>query len=668
MSNPVSRCDFARTPVVSAATIVLLVVLLAMTAPAASAQPPTTPAPAQGAAQPAQRTSPANLVGQVERGCFSCHDVASNVPNGPNRQAMWNMTPEKLYEAITTGPKASHIDVQTEISNDAQKRAAAELITGRAFAGGPDRSVAGMTNKCAASLSLDMSKPKWNGYSPDVENKRFQPADAAKLTAEQVSRLELKWAFAIPGSTSTGQTQPTVVGGAVFMATDNNYIYALDAKSGCVYWSYDAKNLMRGSVVVAPVTGVPGVRYGAYIGDYMGRMVAVNAESGAPLWTVHVDDHPGAKITSAPMLDPSGSKLYVPVASWEEQTGSATRYECCKFQGSVVAVDVKNGKKLWQSYSFAERPHQLNKKNSAGKEMFGPAGGGVWNTPTLDLKRRAVYAGAGNCYTSEWFDTPDFDSVTGHACNSVIAFNMDTGRRLWTSQVLPGDHDEGGCGRLPEERRKNCPGFIQGPGYDTDQITLLDLSGGKSVVLAAEESGRVTAVDPDKRGAKMWWSQSNEVPPANAQIHAPWGGATDGKMFFRGIPYPDGTGALVATDIATGERAWHMPLTKEKNCSPANSATCAPANRAGAIVIPGVVFTGSRDGVMRAYSTADGKVLWEYDTAKDYPDTVNGVRGVGGAIGGPGGVSVADGMVYVTSGYSILGGAPGNVVLAFGPR
>jgi polyvinyl alcohol dehydrogenase (cytochrome) len=640
-----------------------LVVLLALTAAAARAQPP-----AQGTGQATERTSPANLVGQAERGCFSCHDIASNVPNGPNRQALWQMTPEKLYEAITTGPKAEHIKVQTEINNDAQKRAVAELITGRAFGGGADRAAAAMKGRCASPLTLDMTKPQWNGFSPDVENKRMQPAEAARLSAEQVPNLKLKWVFAQPGSTSAGETQPTVVGGAVFTASDNNYIYALDAKTGCVYWSYDAKNLMRGSVIIAPVTGVPDVKYGAYIGDYMGRMIAVNAETGAPLWTIQVDSHPGAKITSAAVLDPAGTKLYVPVASWEEQTGAMARYECCKFQGSVVAVDVKNGKKLWQAYSFAERPHQLNKKNSENKDMYGPAGAGVWNTPTIDVKRKAVYVGSGNCITSEWFDTPDFDSATGHSCNAVIAFDTNTGRRLWATQLLPGDHDEGGCGRGAEERRKNCPGFIQGPGYDTNQITLLDLPGGKSVLLAAEESGRVTAVDPDKRGAKLWWSQTNEISPPPGQVHAPWGGATDGRLFFRGLPYPDGTGALAALNIGTGERSWYVPLTKDKNCAQANSPTCRPANQSGAVAIPGVIFTGSRDGVMRAYSTRDGKILWEFDTATDFPNTVNGAPGKGGAIGGPGGVSVADGMVYVTSGYSILGGAPGNVVLAFGPQ
>ena len=656
--------------------VMLIVAALLVTAASAWAQPPEPgrgrgagggQAPGVGRGQ--ANASPAALVGQVERGCFTCHDIASNVKNGPNRQALWNMTPEKLYEAMTTGPKADHIKVQTEINTEAQKRAAAELITGKPFGGGAERAASAMKNRCTAPLAIDASKPQWNGFSPDVENKRLQTVEAAKLTADQVPNLKLKWAFAMPGSFSAGGTQPTIFGGAVFVASDNNYIYALDAKSGCVYWSYDAKNLMRGSVVIAPVKDVPGVRYGAYIGDYMGRMTAVNAETGASLWTIQVDSHPGAKITSAPVVDPSGTRLYVPVASWEEQTGAISRYECCKFQGSVVAVDVKNGKKVWQSYSFNERPHQLNKTNSAGKEMWGPAGAGIWNTPTIDTKRKALYVGTGNCYTTEWYDSPDFDQSTGFACNAVMAFDMNTGKHLWSTQLLPGDHDEGGCGRNNEERRQNCPGYIQGPGYDVNQTTLLNLPSGKAMVLASEEGGRLTALDPDKRGAKMWWGQANDIPSnPRSEVHAPWGGTTDGQLFFRGWPYPEGTGGVAALKLDNGQRTWYTPLTKENACSDQQSSTCRPGIQGGSIMIPGVVFTGSRDGVMRAYSARDGKIIWQYDTAKDYPDTVNGVAGKGGGIGGPGGTSIADGMVFITSGYAILGGAPGNVVLAFAPQ
>ena len=249
----------------------------------------------------------------------------------------------------------------------------------------------------------------------------------------------------MPGSFSAGHTQPTVVGGAVFTASDNSFVYALDAKTGCVYWSYDVENIARGAVIIGPIEDTPGVRFGAYIGDHMGRVFAFNAETGEHLWTVE-DGHPQAKITGIPVLDPSGERLYVPVASWEEQTGAMVDYECCTFQGSVIAVDVKSGEKIWQTHAFAERPQPLNKKNTAAGSCTDRRGAGIWNTPTLDLKRRAVYAGTGNCNTSEHFDTQDWEGVAGHVCDGVIAFDMDTGRRLWVTQLYSGDRDEGGCG------------------------------------------------------------------------------------------------------------------------------------------------------------------------------------------------------------------------------
>ena len=83
-------------------------------------------------------------------------------------------------------------------------------------------------------------------------------------------------------------------------------------------------------------------------------------------------------------------------------------------------------------------------------------------------------------------------------------------------------------------------------------------------------------------------------------------------------------------------------------------------------VIDGVVFAGGLDGVIRAYDAEDGAIVWSYDTVREY-DTVNGVSGRGGAIDGPGPV-VADGIVYVNSGYSTFSQMPGNVLLAFGVR
>jgi polyvinyl alcohol dehydrogenase (cytochrome) len=77
------------------------------------------------------------------------------------------------------------------------------------------------------------------------------------------------------------------------------------------------------------------------------------------------------------------------------------------------------------------------------------------------------------------------------------------------------------------------------------------------------------------------------------------------------------------------------------------------------------VFSGSLDGHLRAFSTRDGQVIWDVDTVRDY-DAVNGVKGRGGSIDGPGPV-VVGGMLFVNSGYPRFGGMPGNVLLAFAP-
>lgn len=91
--------------------------------------------------------------------------------------------------------------------------------------------------------------------------------------------------------------------------------------------------------------------------------------------------------------------------------------------------------------------------------------------------------------------------------------------------------------------------------------------------------------------------------------------------------------------------------------------SCHPAKTAAISVTPDAVFTGSIDGYVRAHATTDGRVLWEFNTVRDFT-TVNEVKAKGGSISGPG-PTIADGMVFVNSGYfrSYLQG--GNVLLAF---
>ena len=79
--------------------------------------------------------------------------------------------------------------------------------------------------------------------------------------------------------------------------------------------------------------------------------------------------------------------------------------------------------------------------------------------------------------------------------------------------------------------------------------------------------------------------------------------------------------------------------------------------------VSGAVFSGSMDGHIRAFATEDGHLLWDFDTARDFP-TVNGVAAHGGFLDGAGPV-IVDGVLYVNSGYPRFGGMPGNVLLAF---
>jgi polyvinyl alcohol dehydrogenase (cytochrome) len=111
--------------------------------------------------------------------------------------------------------------------------------------------------------------------------------------------------------------------------------------------------------------------------------------------------------------------------------------------------------------------------------------------------------------------------------------------------------------------------------------------------------------------------------------------------------------------VDNGERMWQTP---PPGCG--DRRPCSPAQSAAVTAIPGVVFSGAEDGHLRGYSTANGKILWDFDTAREYK-TVNGAPGRGGAIDVAGPVA-AGGMLFAVSGYPSRGGLPGNVLLAFG--
>jgi polyvinyl alcohol dehydrogenase (cytochrome) len=191
-----------------------------------------------------------------------------------------------------------------------------------------------------------------------------------------------------------------------------------------------------------------------------------------------------------------------------------------------------------------------------------------------------------------------------------------------------------------------------GPDYDFGSSPILKtLPNGASILVAGQKSGVVWGHDPDHQGAVVWkTSTASKAPSASGQIV--WGGTADDRNAYFGL----NTGGLVALQLTNGERRWFAPLTPPVGRKAGQDAAVSG--------IPGVIFSGGWDGHLRALSTANGKVLWDYDTEQEHK-TVNGVAAKGGSIGSAGPV-IAAGMVFVSSGYpGVQGGVGGNLVLAF---
>jgi polyvinyl alcohol dehydrogenase (cytochrome) len=566
------------------------------------------------------------------RSCASCHDGAET-SRAPAPEQLRTRSPESIVDALTGGA----MRYQGLTLTGAERRAVAEFLAGRSLGSG--RAVDPDAGRCASPAPLGdlASHPLWNGWGPTLANTHFQSAGDAGLTAAQLPKLTLAWAFGFPEATSAW-AQPTIAGGRLFVGSQNGTVYALDAKAGCVIWHYEAQGGVRGAVSIGRrTTGAEG-RYGAYFSDQRGYAYAVDADTGKQLWRVLVDEHPLVRLTGSPVLHQG--RLYVPTSSYEE-AGKAPDYACCTFRGSIVALDAMTGREIWRTYMVAEEPKVMGRRADGG-ESWGPSGGAVWSAPTIDEKRGVMYVGVGNTYSG----------TTQPMTDAIVALALDGGAVQWVQQVTP--VDVFGC-RTDEP---NCSGD-RGPDFDFGASPVLTTrSDGRDIVVVGQKSGVGYALDPDDHGRILWQYRAGR---GGALGGIEWGIAADGvNAYFpvadNGAPQP---GGLHAVNLMTGERAWFAAPTADLKCE--RSRRCSAAQSAAITVIPGVVFSGAFDGGIRAYSTSDGRMLWDFDTNKEFL-TINGIRAHGASINGPAPV-VIDGMLYVSSGD--YRARPGNVLLAF---
>jgi polyvinyl alcohol dehydrogenase (cytochrome) len=348
-------------------------------------------------------------------------------------------------------------------------------------------------------------------------------------------------------------------------------------------------------------------------------------------------------------------------------SGADAKDECCKFRGSVSALDAATGKVIWKSYTIAEEP-KPTRKNAQGVQLWGSSGAGVWSSPTVDLKNHIVYVTTGDNYSDPPTNTSD----------AFMAFDTDTGKLAWSRQITTGDAYNIDCD-IPPEKQVNCP-EAKGPDVDFGSSAILvNLPNGRRALIAGQKSGVVSAVDPDRQGKILWqvrvghggslggvqWGSAADaknvyVALSDIQRRAAPPGSPAGRASVFGVPYeldPKAGGGLFALEIETGKVVWHTP---HPGCV---KPGCSPAQSAAVTVIPGVAFSGGVDGHLRAYATDDGRIVWDVDTEQEY-NTVNGVKANGGSIDASGPVIVG-GMLYVNSGYFFQGSASGNVLLAF---
>ncbi|MGD0907783.1 MAG: PQQ-binding-like beta-propeller repeat protein [Candidatus Acidiferrales bacterium] len=562
-----------------------------------------------------------------EMHCATCHGNPKSAVAAPDVLSLWKMTPEAIYAALD---KAPHTTLQGPTDKD--KREIAFNLGGRRVDVTRLTDAKLMPNKCSSNTPVgDIAlKPSWNGWGNDISNARYQTAKAVGLTADQVPQLKLKWAFGFPGAEEV-YGQPTVASGRVFLGVDTGAVYSIDAETGCVYWSFQADGGVRSAISYGPIKGHGSAKYGVYFGDIRANVYMLDAATGNLLWKVKADDYPVARITGAPTL--YEGRLYVPVSSLSERaSGYSTIFPCCQFRGSVVALDANTGRTIWKTYTVQDPPKPWQ-KTSKGVQQYNSNGGAVWNAPTIDPKNHAIYIGTGDAYLPPAAKTTD----------AVMALDINTGKIMWSIQDTENDAWVAGCG--PGNPSENCIKDI-GPDYDFGSSPILrTLPNGHRMLVAGQKSGMVWGHDPDREGTLVWKAQ---LVKKLALGMITFGGAADEQNAYFGVR----TGGIAAVQLDTGEQKWFTPIP-----------TTPLGETAAITAIPGAVFSGGWDGTLRAFSTADGHLLWQFDTVRDF-ETVNHVPAKGGSFGAPG-VTVAGGMLFAGSGYVFTVGTPGNVLLAF---
>ena len=574
-----------------------------------------------------------------QKHCSQCHE--GNVPRAPHNIVFRMSQPEHILAALNDGVMKQQA---IELSS-AERVQVANYLAGSEDITNIDRAPL----MCSEPLSISKGETTAvSAWGVGEKNHRFIDGDTAGLSRENVSGLQLKWAFDFPGATRT-RSQPTLYDDIIYVGSQHGTVYAIDLDSGCVHWSFQADAEVRSAISIAPpVNDTP---LTLYFGDIAGSVYSINGVDGALVWRSHLDDHPDAVITGSPRL--YDGRLFVPMSSREWATAADPNYACCTFRGGIAAFSAVDGKLLWKNFSIPEKPVDTGQRNPLDIPIVGPSGAPIWNSPTVDAKRGLLYVGTGESYTSPAHDNSD----------AVLAFAIETGELVWSKQLTAKDAWNMSCFIGASY---NCP-EEDGPDMDIGAPPLLiSLSSGKDILVVGQKNGFVYGMDPDNKG-DIIWSRKVGLGGYAGGIH--WGMATDGKTVYAPNADTDFIGrfdserfpGVFALDAETGKQLWYTKA--EEDCRENEKPACDAGVSAAATAVPGLVFAGGFDGQLRAYDSETGKVLWSYQTNRTFT-SVAGRDAHGGSIESDGPIAYR-GHLLVNSGYLFGDRMPGNVLLNF---
>ena len=601
-----------------------------------------------------------------DRHCSSCHD--NPAMHAPSREALSGFSKETVMVALEFGkmqPMAAHLSKQ-------ERGLIAIYLAGSAPA---DDWIAEHSCNIPAA---DNRKEYVTNWGFGNANRRFVPATAAGIDRDNVAGLELAWSLAFPKVTDM-RSQPAIIGDTMYFGDKTGKVYAIDRKSGCIRRHTEVLSGIRSAITVATLGSGKKLLVFA---DSMASIYALDPDTLKTIWQQAARIYETSVITGS--ISFHNDRLFVPVSSYEVAVSGSPSHVCCKSHGGVIALDATSGAQLWQWHGTADAT--LQGQNRDGGDLYGPSGVSVWSTPAVDPKRNRIYIGTGENLSHPVTDTSD----------AIVALDMDSGALAWRFQALAGDAWNAAC----LNGGANCP---QNPGGDFDfgaSVIMAELPDGRELLLAGQKSGDVYALNPDPAGDEgevVWHRRVSNAgigpdlaqSTTNGGVH--WGMALSGERVLVAAADPERVRpdyipkpGLHALNLASGEVLWFQPVTRGceiaeedkpmiglqnmragKKIELADQYRCSFYYGLSAAVLatPELVFSAGLDGRVRAFDIASGEILWQAETAKPFAAD-NGVTGHGGAVDVSGQV-LADGWLYVQSGYSMFGQLPGNVLLAY---